>query len=117
MLLRNDLAGDKVVNDPILIHKPCLDQHPDFREEEIPDLYPSCVVTRTMARAKNDSNENDEHADDIYLADSCLAKFFENDKVADSNKSDLFTNKNLSQSNTKYNPITEQHKTQNFDTI
>ena len=79
LLLGNDLAGDKVVTDPILIDKPCFDQNSDFIEEEFPDLYPSCVVTRAMARAKNDSTQNDQHANDIDLADSCLAKFFEND--------------------------------------
>ena len=81
LLLGNDLAGDKVVTDPILIDKPCLDQNPGFIEEEIPDLYPSCVVTRAMTRVKDDSNKNDEHADDIDLADSCLTKLFENGKV------------------------------------
>ena len=117
LLVGNDLAGDKVVTDPILIDKPCLDQNSDFIEEEFPDLYPSCVVTRAMARAKNDSTENDQHADDIDLADSCLAKFFENDQVATSNESDLFTNKILSQSISKSNLITEQHKDPELSTL
>ena len=67
-----------------------------------------------MARAKNDSNENDQHAGDIDLADSCLAKFFENDKV-DSN--DLFTNNNLSQSISKSNLIAAQHKEPEISTL
>ena len=50
LLLGNDLAGDKVVTDPILIDKPCFDQYSDFIEEEFPDLYPSCVFTRAMAQ-------------------------------------------------------------------
>ena len=29
-----------------------IDQNLDFSEEKIPDLYPSCVVTRAMAGAK-----------------------------------------------------------------
>ena len=89
LLFGNDLAGDKVFIDPSLIDKPCLDQNSDFMEVEIPDLYASCLVTRAMDRVKNYSNENDEDADDINLADWCLAKFFENEKV-DSNESDLF---------------------------
>ena len=117
LLLGNDLAGDKVVTDPILIDKPCFDQNSDFIEEEFPDLYPSCVVTRAMARAKNDSTQNDQHANDIDLADSCLAKFFENDKVATSNESDLFTNKILSQPISKSNLITEQHKDPEISTL
>ena len=44
LLLGNDLAGDKVITDPILMDEPCLDQNPDLIEREIPDLYPSCVV-------------------------------------------------------------------------
>ena len=109
LLFGNNLAGDKVVTDPSLIDKPCLDQNSDFMEVEIPDLYASCLVTRAMDRVKNYSNENDEDADDINFADSCPAKFFENDKV-DSNESDLFTNKNLSQSISKSNLTTGQHK-------
>ena len=46
LLLGNDLAGDKVVVDPLLTSTPCVDQLPDPIEQEIPDLYPSCAVTR-----------------------------------------------------------------------
>ena len=34
--LGNDLAGNRVVTDPILMDKPCLDQSPDPIEEAIP---------------------------------------------------------------------------------
>ena len=81
LLFGNDLAGDKVVIDPNFTDKPCLDQNSDFMEVEIADLYASCLVTRAMDRVKNYSYKNDEDADDINFADSCLAKFFENDKV------------------------------------
>ena len=51
LLLGNDLAGDKVVVDPHLTSTPCcVDQPPDSIEQEIPDLYPSCAVTRAMAK-------------------------------------------------------------------
>ena len=50
LLLGNDLAGDKVVVDPLLTSTPCVDQPPDPIEQEIPDLYPSCAVTRAMAK-------------------------------------------------------------------
>ena len=39
LLLGNDLAGDKVVVDPLLTSTPCVDQPPDPIEQEIPDLY------------------------------------------------------------------------------
>ena len=29
---------------------PCMDQSPDPIEQELPDLYPSCAVTRAMAK-------------------------------------------------------------------
>ena len=50
----NYLAGDKVVTDPILIDKPCLNQNLDPVEKEIPDLYPSYVVTQAVAKAAKD---------------------------------------------------------------
>ena len=53
LLLGNDLAGDKVVVNPLLTNTPCEDQLPDPIEQEIPDLYPSCAVTRAMAKKSN----------------------------------------------------------------
>ena len=46
LLLGNDLAGDKVVVDPLLTSTPCVDQPPDPIEQEITDLYASCAVTK-----------------------------------------------------------------------
>ena len=50
LLLGNDLAGDKVKVNPLLTEKPCYDQILDSVEQEIPGLYPSCVVTRSMSK-------------------------------------------------------------------
>ena len=36
--------------DPLLASTPCVDQPPDLLEQQITDLYPSCAVTRTMAK-------------------------------------------------------------------
>ena len=70
LLLGNDLAGDKVVVNPLLTTIPCLDQPPDPIEQEIPDLYPSCAVTRAMAkRAKQNDGE-------IDLTDTFLGQSF-----------------------------------------
>jgi hypothetical protein len=44
MLLGNDLAGDKVIPDPIVSSKPCLEN-----EEEEQCFFPICAVTRSMA--------------------------------------------------------------------
>ena len=53
ILLGNDLAGDKVVVNPLLTNIPCIDQPPDPIEQEIPDLNTSCAVTRAMQRKLN----------------------------------------------------------------
>ena len=50
LLLGYDLAKDKVVVNPLVTDTPCMDQSPDPIEQELPDLYPSCAVTRTMAK-------------------------------------------------------------------
>ena len=56
MLLGNDLSGNMVVVDPLLTSTPCVDHPPDPIEQEIPDLYPSCAVTRAMAKKANQNN-------------------------------------------------------------
>ena len=50
LILGNDLAGGKVVVNPVMTEKPEVTFTIDPIEEEIPDLYPSCAVTRAMAQ-------------------------------------------------------------------
>ena len=69
LLLGNDLAGDKVVVNPLLTNIPCIDQPPDPIEQEIPDLYPSCAVTRAMAK-KAKQNDGDIDLTDTFLDQS-----------------------------------------------
>ena len=66
LLLGNDLAGDKVVVNPLLNNIPCIDQPPDPIEQEIPDLCPSCAVTRAMAK-KAKQNDGDIDLTDTFL--------------------------------------------------
>ena len=49
-LLGNDLAGEKVVPSPVVTDKPKIEEVIDPILEEIPDLYPSCAVTRAMTQ-------------------------------------------------------------------
>ena len=49
LLLGNDLAGGKVVPDPIVCEKLTSDV---ASEDENDDLYPACAVTRSMTRRK-----------------------------------------------------------------
>ena len=69
LLLGNDLAGDKIVVNPLLTSIPCIDQPPDPIEQEIPDLYPFCAVTRAMAK-KAKQNDGDINLTDTFLGQS-----------------------------------------------
>ena len=79
LLLGNDLAGDKVVVDPLLTSTPCVDQLPDPIEQEIPDLYPFCAVTRAMAKKVKQNNG----MQDVNLADTLIGQSF-NDEISNS---------------------------------
>ena len=50
LILGNDLAGDKVVVNPVMTEKPEVTTTIDLIEDETPDLYPSCAVARAMAQ-------------------------------------------------------------------
>ena len=75
LLLGNDLAGDKVVVNPLVTDTPCIDQSPDPIEQELPDLYTSCAVTRAMAK-KAMLTENQS---DFDLTDSFIGQSFKNE--------------------------------------
>ena len=71
LLLGNDLAGDKVVVNPLVTSTPCMDQSPDPIEKELPDLYPSCAVTRAMAKkAMLTENQSDVDLTDSFIGQS-----------------------------------------------
>ena len=74
LLLGNDLAGDKV--NPILTDKPC-PQH-DPAEQVIPDLYPSCAVTRAMKERKESDSMQKIQVDEIDLSNTILFNTFKN---------------------------------------
>ena len=59
MILGNDLAGERVVGNPQVSDAPCL----TTQKEPSAHLYPSCAVTRAMAKAAekaSQSNNQDE---------------------------------------------------------
>ena len=102
LLLGNDLAGDKVVVNPLLTSTPCVDQPPDPIEQEIPDLYPSCAVTRAMAKK---AKQNDG-MQDIALTDTLIGQSF-NDEISNSlspSQSDIQADFDTSRSNTDLSP-------------
>ena len=94
LLLGNDLAGDKVVVNPLVTDTPNIGQTDDPIEQEIPDLYPSCAVTRAMAKKAilKDSNF------DIDLTDTFIGQYFNNEikKSLDPSLSDTQTDSPMS---------------------
>ena len=81
-------AGDKIVVNPLLTNTPCEDQSPDPIEQEIPDLYPSCAVTRAMAKKA----KLKDGIQDIDLTDTFIGQSF-HDEIS----------KSLSPSQTDFN--------------
>ena len=74
--LGNDLAGDKVVVNPLLIQHTLCDQPPDPTKQEIPDIYPSCAVTR----ANTKKTKMNHGMQDIDLTDTLTGQSF-NDEI------------------------------------
>ena len=89
LLLGNDLAGDKIVVNPLVTDTPNIGQTDDPIEQEIPDLYPSCAVTRAMAKKAILKNSNS----DIDLTDIFIDQYFNNEikKSLDPSLSDTQT--------------------------
>ena len=58
LLLGNDLAGDKVTVEPQVVDIPITEKNTAKLEEEFPDIFPACVVTRSMT-AKTDKSNHD----------------------------------------------------------
>ena len=80
----------------------CVDQPPDPIEQEIPDVYPSCAVTRAMAKKakQNDGMQN------IALTDTLIGQSF-NDEISNSlspSQSDIQADFDTSRSNTDLSP-------------
>ena len=64
----------KPLNPPVT-DTPCMDQSPDPIEQKLPDLYPSCAVTRAMAK-KAMLTENQS---DVDWTDSFIGQSFKNE--------------------------------------
>ena len=94
LLLGNDLAGDKVVVNPLVTDTPNIGQTDDPIEQEIPDLYPSCAVTQAMAKKAILKNSNS----DIDLTDTFISQYFNNEikKSLDPSLSDTQTDSSMS---------------------
>ena len=76
-MLGNDLAGDMVVVNPLLIDKPNVEKGVDPIEQEIPDLYPACAVTRAMAKKATANSQVSKEDTDYDLADTFMVQHFD----------------------------------------
>ena len=70
LLLGNDLAGDKVLVNPIVSDQPCVDE---VLEQENCEIFPSCAVTRAMSKklAQDEASVGDQpfvDLDDTFFA-------------------------------------------------
>ena len=94
LLLGSDLAKDKVVVNPLVTDTPNIGQTDDPIEHEISDLYPSCAVTRAMAKKAVLKNSNS----DIDLTDTFIGQYFNNEikKSLDPSLSDTQTDSSMS---------------------
>ena len=86
LLLGNDLAGSKVEVNPLVTDKPSVDPNTDSIEQEIPGLFPSCAVTRSMTQSKSTS---DDVTTDVDLADTFLSRMINDDNVSNVTNDDF----------------------------
>ena len=86
LLLGNDLAGSKVEVNPLVTDKPSVDPNTDSIEQEIPGIFPSCAVTRSMTQSKSTS---DDVTTDVDLADTFLSRVINDDNVSDVTNDDF----------------------------
>ena len=87
LLVGNDLAGSKVEVNPLVTDKPSVNPNTDSIEQEIPGLFPSCAVTRSMTQSKSTS---DDVTTDIDLADTFLSRMINDDNVSNVTNDDFY---------------------------
>ena len=77
LLLGNDLAGGKVVADPKVTSKPITLVSTEKLEEVIPGIFPSCAVTRAMAKKAQEEPKDCKQSTDILvdLSDTFLNNY------------------------------------------
>ena len=63
MLLGNDLAGGKVLPQPIVTHDPCTEADND---DESSVIFPACTVTRSMTRKAMLETNSEDDGDDLF---------------------------------------------------
>ena len=116
LLLGNDLAGGKVVADPKVTSKPITLVSTEKLQEVIPGIFPSCAVTRAMAKKAQEEPKDCKQSTDVLvdLSDTFLnnydhdvQNYYTNPKArVDSEKQDSIDCQDVSLSKSKL--ISEQ---------
>ena len=77
LLLGNDLAGGKVVADPKVTSKPITLVSTEKLEEVIRGIFPSCAVTRAMAKKAQEEPKDCKQSTDVLvdLSDTFLNNY------------------------------------------
>ena len=77
LLLRNDLTGGKVVADPKVTSKLITLVSTEKLEEVIPDIFPTCAVTRAMAKKAQEEPKDCKQSTDVLvdLSDTSLNNY------------------------------------------
>ena len=75
LLLGNDLAGTKVTVEPHMVSEPVEENHTEQIEKQYPEVFPACVVTRSMSKMKETIKDNDLSHDlsQTFMNHGCLA--------------------------------------------
>ena len=73
LLLGNDIAGEKVLPHVVMSRIPVVDDATEKLVQEMPDVFPSCAVTRSMAREQEKEEQENILADTFFsrLEESC----------------------------------------------
>ena len=74
LVLGNDLAGGRMWPCPVVTPCPVADNNTQELEQEYPNLFPACAVTRSMTEAA--ANNTDSDSQDV-LTDVSLRDFFD----------------------------------------
>ena len=52
----NDLAGGRVSDNPQMVHEPITERNAEQLEKEIPNAFPSCVVTHSKSWKRSEES-------------------------------------------------------------
>ena len=110
LLLGNDLAGDKVVINPIVTNVPCVEQLPDPVEKEIPNLYPACAVTRAMIKKKLSDEDKDVDTFISQVFGEAVPKNLSGTKSLEDDDDDISSLRKNAELNSRSHLIAEQHR-------